>query len=252
MSIELYLIAIAPLFGLVFGSFANVVIYRLPLGLSIRTPNSYCPRCQTPLKSVHLVPVFSWVFLGRQCAFCHTPISARYPLVELLTAAIFWGMALRHPNLDVIFWCGLGLFLVCVAFIDADTQLIPDRLTICGAVWGLLFILSQVLQRGMSAAISPLLGALLGYAILYLVNLVSRFVLKKDGMGGGDMKLMAVCGLFLGIWGILWALYVGVLLGGAFAVYLLLTKKAIAGAYFAFGPFLCAGVLLVALFGRLS
>lgn len=238
------LIVLAAAYGLVFGSFANVVIYRLPRGLELAKTPSSCVSCGTKIKPLHIIPVFSWLFLRGRCAYCGAKVSPRYPAVELLIAVLFALMFWRHENvLQASLWCVFMLYLIIAAFIDFDTEMIPNSLNVAGLVAGLAY-----LALNLSDAFNLLLGAVVGGGILLAFDLLARLILKKPGFGGGDIKLMAVCGLFLGWYGALAALWLAVAAGGAFAVFLLLTKRAGRGSYFAFGPFLCAGAAVAGYF----
>lgn len=248
-------VAYATLFGLCFGSFANVVIYRLPRGESIVMPPSHCPACGRRLSAADLVPVLSWLFLRGHCRYCGAPVAWRYPAVETACAALFAGMAVyTGPQLHVVPLCALAFMLLCVAVIDYDTQEIPDGLLIFGAVTGILWIgASYLLHIGAPSVLGGLLGAIAGALPLLLIDRISLLLLKKDGFGYGDVKLMAVAGLYLG-----WALTLTALLfavvGGGIIGAILLTRQGKNrnenGTYMPFGPFLAAGVLASLWFGE--
>ena len=235
-------IVFAALFGLCAGSFGNVLIYRVPRDESFVQPSSYCPACGETLKPWHLIPVFSWIFLRGKCAFCKGRVSPRYMAVELLTAVLFAAMAWRFPQ-DVIFYCALMTFLVPIAFIDFETQEIPVFLLVGGGVSGLAMIVWRSLEL---VEIQPLidgaLGAALGFGALFVIDLLCRLIAKKPGFGYGDMALMGVCGLFMSVWDVAAAYFLAVVMGGIWAAVLIARKKR--GTYFAFGPYLCVGVIL--------
>lgn len=234
----------AGLFGLCFGSFANVVIWRLPREQSVVTPSSHCTSCEKALKPYHLVPVFSWLFLRGKCAYCGAGISPRYTVVELLTAALFVLVTYLQPQY-ALFYCGLMFVLVVVSFIDAETQYIPISLLVTGAVLGAALAAYRVLflREGLSVLRDSLLAAIIGFGVLLILDGGCRLILKKQGFGVGDMMLMGLCGLFLAPWGTFWAYYFSFILAGVWAVGLLVRKKQELGTYFAFGPFLCMGVV---------
>lgn len=233
------------LVGLCIGSFLNVVIYRVPQKMSLLTPPSHCTSCQTRLKPWDLVPVFSYLALGRRCRTCKRPISPRYMMVELLTGVLFFLCYWRMPNwMALLPALALTGVLIAAACIDAEHSIIPNGIVMFGAVAGAL---GSVLT-GHPAPKDALLGALCGGGPLFLIDVLTRLTLGKEGMGGGDVKLMAMAGLFLGVKAVLMALMLGVMLGGLTGAVLLITKRVQRGGYFPFGPFLAAGVFISQLF----
>jgi leader peptidase (prepilin peptidase)/N-methyltransferase len=232
------MIIVALVYGLLLGSFANVIIYRLPRGLEFVKAPSACTSCGKTIKAVHNIPVFGWLFLRGKCAHCAARISPRYLAVELLTGVMFTRMFWRHEDvLEAALWCVFMLYLIIAAFIDADTQLLPNSLNAAGLAVALAYV-----AFNWGGALDSLIGAAVGGGFLLAMDLMARLIFKKPGMGGGDIKLMAVCGIFLGGWGTVAALWLAAVIGGAYGVFLLAAKRAERGAYFAFGPFLCAGV----------
>jgi leader peptidase (prepilin peptidase)/N-methyltransferase len=184
------LVVAAAVFGLIVGSFLNVVIYRLPRGESIAYPSSHCPSCSHSLSALENVPLLSWIIQGGRCRHCKAPISSRYPLVEALTAALFSLTALTYGvSFDAIAIAVLAATLVTVVFIDVDHLLILDVVLAPAAVIGL----AEAIAGG--RIIDALLGALAGAAIFGLLFLITR----GAGMGLGDAKLALVIGLFLGL-----------------------------------------------------
>jgi len=229
----------------VFGSFANVVIYRLPRGESIATPPSHCPSCGKQLAALDLIPVFSWLFLRRRCRYCRKKISSRYPAVELLCSVLFACMALyAGPTIAVVPLCMLAFALICISLIDADSQTIPDSLVIFGAAFGVIWVAaSYFFDLNAPSVPDALLGALAAAGPLFLIDRVCLLVLKKDGFGFGDVKLMLMAGLYLGWRAAIVSLFIAVIAGGLFGGALLATGKIKKGGYFAFGPFLAVGVV---------
>lgn len=233
---------IAFLFGLVTGSFLNVCIYRIPAGESIVYPPSHCPRCNTRLSALDLVPIVSWLRLGGKCAYCGGPISARYPAVELLTGVLFavaWVntvTAAGFIKIAVLF----SLFVV-VAFIDLDHQIIPDGLVLTIFLWGLFWqiVAPPVLWW------QALAGGLLGGGILLVAA-----VLSKGGMGGGDIKLLAAAGFILGPAMTAIALFISVLAGSVVGVTLIATGIRKRKDFIPFGPFLSLGIMMAILWGH--
>jgi len=229
------------LVGLVIGSFLNVVIARLPAGVSIVHPGSACPRCGAAIRWYDNVPVLSWLLLRARCRSCGGAISWRYPAVELLTAVLFTLAAHRFgPTFDLGPALLLLAALVAITGIDLDHQIIPDVITIPGIVAG----------AALSIAIHParwldtLLGVALGGGVFFVIILVSR-----GGMGGGDMKLGAMMGAFLGWKLALLAILLGVFAGGAVAVVLLSRGSHGRKDPVPFGPFLALGAVISLLWG---
>jgi len=235
-------IAITALFGLVIGSFLNVVAYRLPKRESLATPGSRCPGCATPIKFYDNVPVLSWLALRGRCRSCHTSISARYPLVEFATAALAVAVVLVK-GVDRDAWLGLVLVLVLVpvALIDLDHRIIPNRITGPAAVAAIAIgaltrpeHLTEQLIAGLAAG-----GFLLLTALAY-----------PRGMGMGDVKLAAVLGLFLGR-SVGVAMLVALVAGTLVGVAIMVRKGTAQGRKTAvpFGPFLALGGVVALLAG---
>lgn len=249
---QLIITIYALLFGLCFGSFANVLIYRLPRGESVVRPPSHCPKCGRRLAGVDLIPVLSWLLLCGRCRYCGDSVSRRYPAVEAACAALFAGMSLcTGASVSLIPLCMLAFVLLCVSFIDAETGEIPDGLLIFGAAAGVAWVVaSNFIPLGAPGLLDAFLGACAGALPLLLIDRLAILLLRKDGFGYGDVKLMAMCGLFLGWRLTLCSLLFAVVAGGLYGAVLLLAKRAETGSYFAFGPFLAAGVLAALWFGR--
>jgi len=275
--------------GLLVGSFLNVVIYRVPVMIdrelrleclilaaddagkplteipesppfNLMVPRSACPKCQRQIRASENIPVLSWLLLGRKCAGCKTPISGRYPFVEALTgilsAAVAWKLGFGWPLLGglVFTW-----FLVALAFIDIDTQLLPDSLTL-PLVWlGLLAALiapyvGLVPSSDTSLPVTladAVIGAVAGYMSLWLVYHGYKLLTKQEGMGQGDFKLLAAIGAWLG-WQmllptILFSALVGAIIG---KIMLSLQKKDSATTHISFGPYLAAAGWLSLMFGH--
>ncbi len=228
---------LAALSGLLLGSFLNVVVHRLPRGESLVSPGSHCPGCATPLKPWDNVPLLSWLTLRGRCRFCSGPISARYPLVELLTAALFTGVVLvRHSTAGLVLGLGLVVVLVPAALIDLEHRIIPNRLMAPAAGFALLAgtILDPAGEPERLIAALAAGGFLLAAALAY-----------PKGMGMGDVKLAAVMGLFLG-WGVAAALLVALLAGVLIGAGIMLVRGVKAGRKTAvpFGPMLGLGGLV--------
>jgi len=238
----LFLDAACFLFGLVFGSFLNVVIARLPDGRSVVHPPSACPACGGSIRWYDNVPVVSWLWLRARCRNCRARISWRYPVVELLTAVLFLLAARRFgPSLDLAAALVLLGALVAITGIDLDHQIIPDVITLPGIVVGAL--LAVVLHP--AAWLDTLSGILVGGGLFLVIILASG-----GGMGGGDMKLGAMMGAFLGWKLVLLAILLGVFAGGAVAIGLLVTGTKGRKDPVPFGPFLALGAVVSLLWGN--
>jgi leader peptidase (prepilin peptidase)/N-methyltransferase len=206
--------------GLAFGSFLNVCIYRLPLDLSVVTPRSACPGCKRPIAFYDNIPVLSWLILRGRCRNCKTKISARYLFIELLTGALFLGCyAYSGLTLTTLKYCVFGFLLLGLIFTDAETKLLPDKMTLPGLALGLVFSLvvpvndlasqflpgvlnlpfSADLATHLLSLLDSLLGAALGASFIYGAGAAYLRWRGTEGMGFGDVKLMAMVGAFLGI-----------------------------------------------------
>ena len=233
----------AAAFGLIIGSFLNVVAYRLPARVSLATPGSRCPACEVPIRPYDNIPVLSWLLLRGRCRSCAAPIAARYPLVEALTAVLFAAVVAVHPDDAAKLVLGLVLvaFLVPIALIDLDHQIIPNRLTLPAAV--LAIALGTALDPG--GEIERLIAGAVAGAVLALPSL-----LHPKGMGMGDAKLVAVLGLYLGA-SVAPAFFVAFLVGTIGGVAIMLRKGMAQGrkTRVPFGPFLALGGLVGVLAG---
>ena len=248
-----FAIPLSVIVGLLIGSFLNVVIYRVPVMMergwtqfakehlqlelteeeqqpfNLMKPDSRCPKCHAPVKAWQNIPIVSYLMLGGKCGACKTPISIRYPLIELLTGILFGVVAWQYGWTMAAFG-GLILtaLLIALTFIDADTQYLPDSLTL-PLIWlGLLFNLNGTFVPLKSAV----LGAVFGYMSLWLLCFIYKLLTGKIGMGNGDFKLLAALGAWLGV-GILPVLvFMAALIGLVGAIIGRIAK----GQYFAFGP----------------
>lgn len=226
------------------GSFANVLIWRIPRKEEwVKTP-SHCTKCGKRLGLTDLIPVLSWLFLGGKCRSCKAPISARYPAVELLNGLMWLICALvigPVPFLPVALI--LSTCLLVVAFIDLDTYEIPDGINIfllsVGVIWNVFALLT-----GDSILLDNIIGF---FSVSVLLLLIA--ILSKGGMGGGDIKLSAVCGLILGWQNMLLAICLASVLGAAVMLPVFIIKKREKRTPIPFGPFLAAGIFLSMCFG---
>jgi leader peptidase (prepilin peptidase)/N-methyltransferase len=234
----------AAAFGLIIGSFLNVVAYRLPKGESLATPGSRCPSCDVPIKALDNIPVLSWLLLRGRCRGCSTPIARRYPLVEALTAALFAAVVAVHHDSTAMLVLGIVLvaFLVPIALIDAELRIIPNKLTLPAAI--LAVVLGSALDPG--GELERIIAGVAAGALLGLPSLVN-----PRGMGMGDAKLIAVLGLFLGR-AVAPAFFVAFIVGTAVGIGVIMRKGMMDGRKTAipFGPFLALGGVVGVLAGN--
>lgn len=235
--------------GLVIGSFLNVVIIRLPQGKSIVRPGSRCPHCQRSLSWYENIPLLSFLALRGRCRTCKTPLSIRYPIVELLTAILFLAMQLHTGWSMVLFlraW-PLGALLIAITFIDLEHRIIPDVLSIGG---GLLGLATSFLIPGQW--IPSFLGAVLGFGAFYGLAWTYQRVTGRSGLGGGDIKLLGMLGSFIGPSGVFATIFIssiaGSLVGMVWA--LVVRDKNVMKFSIPFGPFLVIGALYYYLLGE--
>lgn len=233
--------------GAVTGSFLNVCIYRLPAGESIVSPPSRCPACGARIRPWHNIPILGWLILRGKCRDCGAPISARYPLVELLNGFLTLALFLKFgptPTFLVLFvFCSA---LVAITFIDLDHQIIPDVISLPGIVIGFAcsFVLPWLSWK------SSLIGIVAGGGSLLLVAWLYELFTKKEGMGGGDVKLLAMMGAFLGWRAVPFILFASSLIGSVIGITVMLAQKKDAKLAIPFGPFLAAGAVLYIFFGK--
>jgi leader peptidase (prepilin peptidase)/N-methyltransferase len=224
-------------FGLIWGSFLNVCIYRVPRGESILFPHSYCPCCRKRLKILDLIPLLNYLWLRARCRYCGCSISPLQPIVELITGLLFAAAYLRF-GISILLIKALFLISVSlvVSFIDLEHYIIPDKIIIFALSGGTAFVMFSYDPFPVSALVGFISGAL----FLLVLALISR-----GGMGGGDIKLAAVIGLCLGWPGGLFAVILGCLLAGLAGLALVLTKVKSRKDAIPFAPFLAAGTLLM-------
>ena len=205
---EWWFATLATLWGAVWGSFANVAIYRMPRGLSVMRPGSACPECNTPIRWYNNIPILSYLLLGGKCGDCKAPISFQYPLVELIVAVLalaIWQRAVFDPiAVDMADKAMLFMFrftfvlgLVIIIFADLETMLIPDLVSLPGILLGIAASLVIHPHSGVDW-MDSLIGAGAGAGVVMLIRTVYWVIFKVEGMGFGDVKLMAMIGAFLG------------------------------------------------------
>ncbi len=243
MSEPAALAVLAGLFGAVIGSFLNVCIVRLPAEQSVVSPPSRCPKCGKRVEWRDNIPVLSWLLLRGRCRACKAPISILYPVVELTVALLWAGMAYwQGPSVEALKGALFGTILLGIALTDAREYVIPNEFTWGGLAIGL--VLSAV--GGLHPLLMALLGAGVGFGILWAVGLLGTWAFKEEAMGGGDIKMMAMVGSFVGWQGVLLTIFLGAL--GGTAIFLPLTllgrKKLVP-----FGVFLALGAAITYVVG---
>lgn len=243
-------------FGLVIGSFINVLIYRIPQGKSIVSPPSACRSCGSRLTLQDLIPVLSYLVLRGKCRHCAERISTRYPLVELITAVIFVTLYYKFGfSAPFLAFAYLMTILIAIFFIDIDHRIIPNGLVLAGLAGGLaVFIYNLICPMPEVFADTkwwtPLAGLLPGTVFLLIVAIAGSLLYKTDdAMGMGDVKLMAPVGLFLGWKLCLIALFISVILGGVLSLLLMVTGIKKRKDTVAFGPFIVAGTFITIMWG---
>jgi len=225
--------------GLVFGSFLNVCVYRMPRDLSVVHPRSACPHCHHSIAFYDNLPVLSWIFLRGRCRYCKAPISLRYVIVELLTGALFLGCFWHFGlTLAALKYCVFGYLLLGLIFTDAETKLLPNKLTLPGLAIGLMFSLlvpvndlvsqflpgvvplpvSSDLSWRLLSLLDALLGAAVGASFIYGAGAIYLRARGIEGMGFGDVKLMAMIGAFLGVKLTIFTLFTASLAGSLFGL----------------------------------
>jgi len=227
-------VAAAFVVGAAFGSFANVLIHRLPRGESVVSPSSHCPSCRAPIAPWDNIPILSFLVLGGRCRHCGAQISARYLFVEVATGGLFAGIVWRFGlTLEALRFAVLAFALVVVVFTDLERGVIPNAVTYPGIAVGL------VINAALGAWVPALLAAA-GAAFVFL----AIAVLSHGGMGGGDVKLAAMIGAFLGGPGVIVALFLGVAIGAVAGIVLIALRLRTRKQTIPFGPALAAGAMI--------
>lgn len=234
-------------FGLIFGSFANVLIYRIPQGRSIVFPGSSCPSCQRAISWYDNIPLLSWFLLRGRCRNCRALISMRYPLVELavglIFVATFWKYGMSFKGLEIVVFL---FMLFAASVIDLDHMILPDWFTLPGIGLGVL----GSLVASDRSIVDALSGLLLGGGFLWAVAYFYYLLKGEEGMGGGDIKLMAWVGAVLGWQAVPFVIIVGSLAGSVYGVSSIAIKKSNMKSAIPFGPFLAAGAFAFVFFGK--
>jgi len=249
--------AAAFILGAVIGSFLNVCIYRVPAGLSVVSPPSRCSSCGAPVKFYDNVPIISYLALMGKCRSCRASISIRYPLIELLNALLYVAVVSRFGNESiwvVLTYCAFVSAAVVIIFIDIDHMIIPNGITYPGiplaVILGAAILPDPFMRFELLGAKNAVIGFLAGGGGFWLISAAGRAILKKDAMGGGDIKLMAMIGGLMGWKGVILTTFMGSLAGSVIGVLLMRIKGREWGSRIPFGPYLILGSLISLFWGQ--
>ena len=258
--------------GAAIGSFLNVCIYRIPQGKSIIHPSSYCPKCKLPIKPYHNIPIISFLYLRGRCSGCNQEISPQYLLVELLTGLLTFFLFIKFGiSIQFIFYLILTTSLIIITFIDLRFMIIPNSISLPGILVGLFFnalvtdwsklsyMLSDISSYGFiynliriidnTPILNSVVGIILGSGILLLIAYLYEIIRKAEGLGMGDVKLLAMIGAFLGGGGVIFTTFMSSLLGTIVGILIIILKKGDMKHAIPYGPFLSfAAVLYIFVF----
>lgn len=254
-----FCVLLASIGGLLIGSFLNVCIYRMPRDISIVSPRSFCPECGKQIHWYDNIPLFSYIFLRGRCRNCRKPIGIQYPLVELVTAVLFAFTVAKYGwNLGALKWIFLEAILIVLFWTDIEERILPDELTLGGAALGILLAIFVYLPDGLAELLLPAarpvwksltnaaLGAVLLAGPMWLVAMIYARLRGREGLGLGDVKLLALLGIFLGLERGLLALLIGAAGGSTIGLaYIWLARKRAASYELPFGTFLCVAAVVV-------
>ncbi len=234
-------------FGALIGSFLNVCILRLPQEESIITPGSRCPYCKNPIKFYDNIPLVSYLLLRGRCRYCKKSISIQYPLIEGITALGSLALFMKFgPSLSYLFYFSFVAALIVISVIDLYHQIIPDVISLPGIGVGLLaFLVTPEIDF-----LDSLIGVLLGGGSLFAVATVYQWLFKREGMGGGDVKLLAMIGAFLGWKAVILTILLGSLIGSIIGISIMVLKGKDFKYAIPFGPFLSLGAVISLFYGE--
>jgi leader peptidase (prepilin peptidase) / N-methyltransferase len=240
---DIYIGAFIFIFGLLFGSFFNVCIYRIPREESIAYPPSHCTSCSTRLRPLDLVPVLSYLFLGRKCRYCGEKISSRYAIIETLTGVIFLLIYLRYGlTYETLKYIVLACFLIVIGMIDLDTTDVYSVTTYSGIAVGIVSIAA---------------GYYLGYEVKTFVlgavlagGVIAAIILLTRGMGWGDFEICLMSGLYIGFKNSIVMLMISFIVGALFGIFLIVAKKKTRKDYIPFGPYISLASIITILVGE--
>ena len=240
-------LAIIFIVGLIFGSFMNVVIYRIPKSMSLIKPGSQCPQCSEKLKWYENIPLISYIFLLGKCSHCKTKISIQYPLVEILNGLLLIGIAYYSADIpQFIVFSLLGMTLLCLVVIDFKNYVLPDILIIIASVIVLIYF-GYYERLGI---LPRFYYAILTGSGMYVLRMVTSKIYKKETFGLGDIKLSALIGFIVGYWDAFIAIFFGFILAAVIFTILIISRLQKKDAYLPFGPYLIFGMIFYILFGE--
>lgn len=233
--------------GLIVGSFSNVCIYRIPRNESIMYPASHCPKCRSKIKPFDNIPLLSFILLKGRCRNCKSKISIQYPMVEFLSGLIYLIIYLLYGlSVQTLIYIILSSALIIIAFIDLNQQIVPDVISLPGIAIG--FIISFFVPY--ISFINSALGVLAGGGIILVIAMGGSAIFKKEAMGGGDVKLAAMIGAFLGWKYIIISLFLGFFTGALAGIFLIMAKIKKKEDAVPFGPFIILGSFITLLWGE--
>ncbi|HHS12527.1 MAG TPA: prepilin peptidase [bacterium] len=241
------MIAVVIILGLVFGSFLNVVIYRLPRNESLVRPGSHCPGCGRPVRWYDNIPVIGFIILRGECRHCGEPISWQYPAVEIITAVLAAALYLRYGlSAHFLAYTVLSLFLIPISVIDIQKGLILNKLTLPGFILGVPLILCLQIEHWQSILIASVGGGV----VLLLFAYLGKLMFRKESLGMGDVKLIVLIGVYLGFPAVMLALFLGAFTAMIFIAGGMIFKQIKVGSTIPFGPFIALGTLGYLLWGE--
>jgi leader peptidase (prepilin peptidase)/N-methyltransferase len=250
MTSDLYLQIVSFIFGMMVGSFANVVIYRLPLSLNLVSPRSHCGQCKTPISWYENIPILSFLCLRGRCGHCGISIGWIHPIIEVMTGFIALACVLRFDlSIQAVFFFVLLTSLLVASMIDLEHRIIPDSISLGGMV--ISFLLAGIFQWANQtwhiSFLDSLIGLIVGGGFLWAIAWGYEKVTGREGMGFGDVKLVALFGAAGGWQAAIFSIFIGSMLGSVIGLFLILVQKKHRRTAIPFGPFLCFGFLIVLL-----
>ncbi len=244
-----FIVFAAFLFGLIFGSFANVCIVRIPENMSIINPGSFCPLCRKKIPWYLNIPLLSYILLKGKCRECGAKINIRYPLVEFITAVITasWFLRFDHIYTSLIFTV-FGVFLVIISGIDIDHQIIAPELSYPLMILGVVF---SPFNRFFSGGVFySFLSMVVAGLVIFIIRALGNKAFGRESMGLGDLKLMMGIGAFTGMWGIFWTLFIASILGSLAGLFMKIAGRMDKFQYIPFGPYLAAAAVIYVNFSQ--
>lgn len=233
------------IFGLILGSFLNVCIYRIPRNESLLYPSSHCPSCGAHIRWFDNIPILSYIILKGTCRNCRARISIRYLIVEFFSAV---ALVLLYERFSFSFlflkYAIFSYALFVIAFIDIEHLIVPDKIVLPLIALGILFSLPHHI-------LGAVIGAVGGFVLFVLIAVMGKILFKKEALGGGDIKLIAACGAFLGMPGVIITIFLSALLGSIFGVYFIIFKKGKASSQVPYAPFISAAAFLYIFYGEM-